>query len=158
VKTPPSFLWNEFYGHTQQRQWLSTAVARGRLASTFLLSGPSGIGKRFFAQVLAKAMLCPHRVPSTIEACGRCESCIQFDAKTHPDFFMLLKDPDKTTISIDDLVGPEEKRLRAGICYELNQRPYSGVRRIAIIDAADTIRPEGAMNNDSFLPSARELR
>lgn len=42
------------------------------------------------------------------------------------------------------LVGSPENRLRDGVCYQLHIRPFHGLRRIAIIDDADTIHVEAA--------------
>jgi DNA polymerase III subunit delta' len=60
------------------------ALARGRLASTFLFVGPAGIGKRTFALRLAQGLLC-ERVPEVqLDPCGECPSCLQVAAGSHP--------------------------------------------------------------------------
>ncbi len=136
--------WNSFLGHEKQQSWFRNAVRTNRLASTFLMVGPEGIGKRTFARLLAKTMLCTGSDPSNFAPCCHCEACAQIDASTHPDLLEIARRPDKTALVMEQLVGEGEMRMREGLCYELRMKPYSGRRKIAIIDDADTIAEEGA--------------
>ena len=51
--------WQGIEGHDDVVEGFRRALARNRLASTFLFVGPPGIGKRTFAEKLAQALLCP---------------------------------------------------------------------------------------------------
>lgn len=137
-------LWDALLGHQQQKGWFETALENGRLASSFLFVGPDGIGKRTFAVLLAKGLLCRQSPPQSLAACGRCEDCVQVDAGTHPDLLTVAKPADKANIPIELLIGERDKRMRAGLCHDISLRPYSGRRKIAIIDDADTFNIEGA--------------
>ncbi len=141
---PAMMMWRDFLGHSKQKQWFQQAVGHHRLASSFLMVGPDGCGKRTFAKLLAKALLCPNRSSQTIEPCERCESCVQVDADSHPDLLQVSKPPEASSLSIELLVGSRENRLREGLCYQLHMKPFHGQRRIAIIDDADTIMVEAA--------------
>ncbi len=134
--------WTDFLGHETQINWFRTAVLQGRLASTFLLTGPSGIGKRTFARLAGKSLLCPKATNFT--PCGKCESCVQSDAGSNPDILQLEKPADKSTLPLELLIGDRDTRLREGLCYELSLKPFGGLRRIAIIDDADFLAIEGA--------------
>jgi DNA polymerase III subunit delta' len=136
--------WTSFVGHHRQRDWFANAIASNRLASTFLMVGPSGIGKRAFAGLVAKTLLCTTNEPADFQPCGHCETCIQVAAGTHPDVIVVQRDKDKSNLSMEQLVGSDESRMREGLCYELRMRPYSGRRKIAIVDDADTLAVEGA--------------
>jgi DNA polymerase III subunit delta' len=136
--------WTSFVGHHRQQDWFRNAIRSNRLASTFLMVGPEGIGKRTFARLLAKTVLCTGSAPSLFAPCCRCETCAQIDASTHPDLLEIARRPDKTGLIMEQLVGEGEMRMREGLCYELRMRPYSGRCKIAIIDDADTINEEGA--------------
>ncbi len=136
--------WTSFIGHHRQRTWFANAVRQNRLASTFLMVGPSGIGKRTFSRLIAKTLLCTGSEPATFQPCGACEACAQVEANTHPDVLNVHREKDKTSLSMKQLVGENEARMREGLCYELRMRPYSGRRKIAIIDDADTLAVEGA--------------
>ncbi len=136
--------WNSYLGHERQRGWFRNAIQNNRLASTFLMAGPDGIGKRTFARLIAKTMLCTGSEPSAFAPCCRCEACAQIDASSHPDLIEIARRPDKTALLMEQLVGEGDRRMREGLCYELRMKPYSGKRKIAIVDDADTIAEEGA--------------
>ena len=136
--------WKSLLGHDRQRIWFQNAVTNQRLASTFLFVGPNAIGKRTFAKLLAQTLLCTSSNPSDFQPCGRCETCVQLHAGTHPDLIEIAKKPDRTALSIDQFIGDDEHRMREGLCYEIRMKPYSNRRKIAIIDDADTIGDEGA--------------
>ncbi len=136
--------WQALLGHDRQRAWFRNAWNHNRLASTFLLVGPEGIGKRTFARLIAKTALCTGNDPRAFAPCGGCEACSQVDASTHPDLIEICRDPDRTALTMKQLVGEDETRMREGLCYELRMKPYSGRRKIAIVDDADTIATEGA--------------
>jgi DNA polymerase-3 subunit delta' len=126
-------------GHDEILARFRHALARGRLASTFLFIGPPGIGKRHFALRLAQGVLCERRPEEALDPCGECPSCHQVLAGTHPDVHLLGKPADKSNIPIELLIGDKDKRMREGLLYELSAKPYSGRRRIAIIDDADCL-------------------
>lgn len=136
--------WNSFLGHHRQRGWFANAIRSNRLASTFLLVGQDAIGKRTFARLIAKTLLCLRNDPKDFSPCGLCEACVQVEAGTHPDWLQIEREKGKTALSIDQFIGPEDNRMRAGLCYEIRMKPYSGRRKIAVIDDADTIGVEGA--------------
>lgn len=136
--------WDQLIGHQQQKIWFQRALGKNRLASSFLFVGPDGIGKRTFARLLAKSLLCGQTSPESLDACGACEDCAQVDASTHPDLIELAKPEGKSDLPLELLIGSPEKRMREGLCYEINLRPYGGRRKVAIIDDADFINQAGA--------------
>jgi DNA polymerase III subunit delta' len=131
-------------GHDQVARQFRTALARGRLASTFLFVGPAGIGKRTFALWLAQGMLCERVAEERLEPCGECPSCHQVLAGSHPDVEVVSKPADKAFIPVEMFIGDAEHRMRAGLCYQIALKPYSGRRKVAIIDDADYLNKEGA--------------
>lgn len=135
--------WEDLIGHEQPREWFRNAIVTGRLASTFLFVGPEGIGKRTFARLLAKSLLCGHGRGDILAPCGHCEDCAQVEASTHPDLLQVAKPPEKATIPIELLIGERESRMREGLCHEIHLRPYSGRRKVAILDDADSLSIEG---------------
>lgn len=64
--------WGYLRGHDEQVERFRRAVAKGRLASTFLFVGPPGIGKRSFALRLAQALLCERTAEAALAPCGEC--------------------------------------------------------------------------------------
>ncbi len=136
--------WDELLGHSQQRDWFQVALARNRLASSFLFVGANGIGKRTFAKLLAQSLLCRCTPDNQLAHCGSCDDCVQVAAGTHPDLIQIQKPADKAFIPVDLFIGPPEKRMREGLCHDISLRPFSGRRKIAIVDDADSLNVEGA--------------
>lgn len=136
--------WFGIHGHDEIVSRFQRAIRQGRIASTFLFLGPSGIGKRMFAERLAMTLLCTRNDPGLMEPCGECESCRQFLAGTHPDLLRVSKPEDRAFIPIDLFIGPKEARRQVGLCAELAKKPIYEKRKIAIIDDADFLNIEGA--------------
>jgi DNA polymerase-3 subunit gamma/tau len=92
---PQSF--DELIGQEAMVKTLANAIARDRLAHSFLLTGVRGVGKTSTARLIAKALNCvgPDGTGGpTIEPCGQCEPCraiaegrhidvIEMDAASH---------------------------------------------------------------------------
>ena len=136
--------WHGIEGHDEVVDQFRRAIRRGRLASSFLFVGPEGVGKRTFALRLAQALLCTTRPEAELDPCKTCPTCLQVAADSHPDLHTASKPPEKSSLPLDILVGDREHRGREGLCYEISLRPYSGRRRIAVIDDADHLYAEGA--------------
>lgn len=88
----------------QARQWqvMGTAITRGQLSHALLLTGPVGVGKRHFASVLARSILCTRPGESGL-ACGACRSCTLFEAGTHPDFIQVEQEEGSKIVKVGDL-------------------------------------------------------
>lgn len=153
--------WLGLEGHEEVRERFHRAMVSQRIASTFLFVGPDGIGKRQFALRLAWTLQCQVNPPAEMNPCGKCESCRQALAGTHPDILMVSRPVDRAFIPLELLVGNKVKAkmetndahsgetqiLRVatpGLCPELSKKPYYGKRKMAIIDDADYLNLEGA--------------
>jgi DNA polymerase-3 subunit delta' len=142
--------WLGVRGHDEVVERFRTALANNRLASTFLFVGPEGVGKRKFALALAQSFLCERNDERQLDPCGACSACKQVLAGSHPDIDYVAKPADKNTIPIDLLIGDEDHRMREGLCYRVSLKPFSGKRKIAILDDADYL-------NDTMKASANAL-
>ncbi|MEL6187168.1 MAG: DNA polymerase III subunit gamma/tau, partial [Myxococcota bacterium] len=81
-------------GQEHVTRTLRNAFASGRIAQTFLFTGPRGVGKTSAARILAKALCCESSDGPTPEPCGVCRQCraiaegtstdvIEIDAASH---------------------------------------------------------------------------
>jgi DNA polymerase III subunit delta' len=136
--------WHGIEGHDDVVEQFRRAIARGRLASSFLFAGPAGIGKRSFALKLAQAILCQARPEVSLDPCGVCPSCAQVAAGTHPDLLMVAKPEERAFIPLALFIGDDDHRRREGLCHDIAMKPSLGGRKIALIDDADYLNAEGA--------------
>jgi DNA polymerase-3 subunit delta' len=135
--------WQRVKGHDVQARAFARAAARGRLAHAYLFTGPTGIGKRLFADELAKALLCEVRT-GNLEACDRCQSCILFDAGTHPDFIAVARPPDKNELPVE---------VMRELCRGFSLKSARGRAKIAVLNDADDLNDESA---NCFLKTLEE--
>ncbi|AMV27215.1 DNA polymerase III subunit tau [Gemmata sp. SH-PL17] len=135
--------WDRIRGQDGPRNTFFTAHEAGRLAHSYLLVGPEGIGKRLFARELAKAFLC-ERPPAKLTACDRCPACAQVEASTHPDLLFLRTPADKHELPVEDM---------REFCAQVALKPTRGSRKIGIIEDADDFNASSA---NSFLKTLEE--
>ena len=145
--------WPGIIGHDLVWSQLQRSVAQRRLASTFLFVGPAGIGKRTTARRMAQGLLCEVTSPHELIACQTCPACQQVEAATHPDLIVIEKPADRSFIPVELFIGDREHRMRAGLCHDISLKPFSGRRKIAIIDDADYLNQEAA---NCFLKTLEE--
>src|SRR5215207_5503700 len=80
--------FSELIGQDAMVQTLANAIARGRIAHAFLLTGVRGVGKTSTARLVAKALNCigpDGQGAPTIEPCGVCEHCVAIAEGRHID-------------------------------------------------------------------------
>ena len=149
-------MWQKIQGHDTIVERFRRAFERGRLAGSFLFTGPPGVGKRRFAFALAMGLLCKKR--DSLNLCGVCDSCKLFGEKgatdfefengtfdsPHPDLYYVAKPPDKSELPMELLVGSKERRGRTGLCYDISRTPFLDNGKVAIIDDIDFFNEEGA--------------
>ena len=71
--------FDDLVGQEAVARTLSNAIAEGRVASAYLLTGPRGVGKTSTARMLARALNC-EKGP-TVKPCGDCASCREILAR-----------------------------------------------------------------------------
>lgn len=135
--------WQGIEGHDAIARRFAAAAERGRVGGSYLFVGPPGVGKSTFARALAKAFAC-HATGHGLVPCGRCGSCVQADAGSHPDIDVVAKPEDKSSIPLEALIGADAQRMREGLCWRILLRPVVGLRKTAIILDADQLTVEGA--------------
>ncbi len=91
------------------------------------------MGKLAFARQLAATMLC--REEREESACGRCRSCVQLAAGSHPDYRECTVEEGRSAILV------EQVRI---LTRELGLSPQYGGARIAVIHPADALNINAA--------------
>ena len=107
---------------------IRAAADRGAVHHALLLTGPKGSGKGELARFIAAAMECqaPQGRP-----CGVCPACRKVFDGIHPDV-IAVRDEERKLLSVDTV---------RQVCADAYIRPNEGVRKVYIIDPADTMNP-----------------
>lgn len=115
----------------QMQQQLAGRLMARRLHHALLFIGPAGIGKIGMARQLSKTILC--KQPQQSGYCGQCQSCMLFDAGSHPDFNVLESEKQ---LGVD--------KIREG-STRLSSTAQLGGNKVLLIPAADSMT-EAASN------------
>lgn len=137
--------FKDIIGQKKALRILQRTIERGKIPSSYLFAGESGIGKKYTAINLAKTVNCLKAVDSehiTVDSCDACSSCKKIDAGVHPDY--LLVSPEGGQIRIEE-IRPVDNRL--------SLKPFEGRIKIVIIDDADTMN---VFASNAFLKTLEE--
>lgn len=116
---------------------LQDSIRNNRLASSYLFTGPEGVGKNLVALTLAKALNCEK---SSFDACDECVSCQKIDKLNHPDLHLL------GAVSGDNEDESEVIKIEAirQLQREINLRPYEAKTKVFIINNAHQLTAEAS--------------
>lgn len=139
-----------------QPLWRDLRARDGRLPHALLFCGPSGSGKRLFAEHLARALLC-QQPDAHGGACGQCPDCTWIASGNHPDFFTLIPAADEAVVDDEGEGGDGGKKEKAkstqividqvrGLqaSLEVGAGGHAGGRRIVIVDPAEAMNTAAA--------------
>jgi DNA polymerase-3 subunit delta' len=127
---------------------LQRSFASGRMAHAYLFVGPDGVGKRATAQAWARMLLCHNRIEkktkgvSFADSCGQCRSCKLFDAGTHPDYKLIVKELRKYTKEGKDKDPPLEMPvdvIREFVIDKVANKPVESEFSVFVIDEAEKV-------------------
>lgn len=136
--------WQRVRGHDHWIEAFARVVERGRLAHAYLFAGPQGVGKRLFAEELAKTLLCESPRRQGFAPCDQCPSCHQVAAGTHPDFHVAGRPEESLELPIDTV---------REYCKNFGLKSARGRGKVAILDDADDMNLEAA---NCFLKTLEE--
>jgi DNA polymerase III subunit gamma/tau len=115
----------ELIGQEAMVRILANAIASGRVAHAFILTGVRGVGKTTTARIIARALNCVGADGAggpTVSPCGQCEHCTSIAEDRHVD---VIEMDAASRTGVDDI-----RELTDGMRY----RPVSARFKIYIID------------------------
>jgi DNA polymerase-3 subunit delta' len=145
-------MWS-IIGHANALAALQRALGSERPPHAWLFCGPEGVGKETVALEFAAALNCTSEAGP--KPCGECRACRDTLAGRHPDVEVVApggmcdESEHKDHADSRDLRICQVRRLER----LLSLSPYAATRRVAIVDAADTLRAEAA---NAFLKTLEE--
>jgi DNA polymerase-3 subunit delta' len=144
-------MW-DLIGHEAVTSALERAVASGHPAHAWLFAGVAGLGKRTAALQYAAALNCE---AAANKPCGVCKACRDTLAGRHPD--VELVGPRGLCDEPEHKDHADSRYLRICQIRRLSRllsiASYSGGRRVAIVDDADSMFVEAA---NAFLKTLEE--
>jgi DNA polymerase-3 subunit delta' len=139
-------------GHESAQDTLARSIFEGRTSHAYLLTGPSGIGKRRLALDFAKALNCTGEHPP----CGECRACRRTEAWQHPDVTLVSiggvcdeSEHDHQRDGSKDIKICQVRNLQRSIAL----RPFEGRMRVVVIDPAERLNAYAA---DALLKTLEE--
>ena len=116
--------FGELIGQDAMVKTLRNAIASGRLAHAFILTGVRGVGKTTTARIIARALNCTGGKTDgpTAEPCATCNSCIAIAEDRHVD---VMEMDAASRTGVNDI-----RELIEGTIY----RPVSARYKVYIVD------------------------
>ncbi|MBD3425741.1 MAG: DNA polymerase III subunit delta' [Candidatus Omnitrophica bacterium] len=124
---------NGIKGQDNAVRYLTGSLASGRISSSYLFTGPEGVGRALTARAFIKALMCTEKSSPEIP-CQACAACRRLDSDDHPDMRWIGPE-NKRAIKIDQVRAAKEA---------LSLKPYEGGMNVCVIEKAHLMTTEAS--------------
>jgi DNA polymerase III delta' subunit len=126
---------------------LQRAFAADKVPHAYIFAGLDGIGKSKTARQWAKLLLCkkPDIENNFADSCGRCQSCLLFEAGSHPDFNLVYKELREFTENGKGKDPPIDfpiDVIREFVVEKISTKPVLSQRKVFVITEAEKLNTE----------------
>jgi DNA polymerase-3 subunit delta' len=110
-------------GHEWAAKLLQEHIARGDVRHAYLMTGPTGVGRRTLALQFAQALNCLEP-PAPGDFCGTCRACRQIAGMQHVDLSILQAEKEGGVLKVDSI---------REVQHSLALLPYEARYRVALL-------------------------
>lgn len=135
--------YSEVFGYDELKDYIHKRIITKKVAHAILFVGDEGSGKRTIAKRFARTIQCETvekklddntAVPSDIEPCDKCHSCLQAISGNNPDLVVIDRLEGKRKITIDE--------IREKLINDVKVKPYACRFKVYIIIGAENLTVE----------------
>ena len=111
---------------------LKAQIVSNDVSSTYMFTGPSGVGKTTICRIMAMSLLCSNREQDNPDPCGECASCKQ-----------IISDSNRDVMEINCATNGGVGEMREIIAERMLIAPTMGDYRVFILDESQQISTSG---------------